>query len=115
MNTTDYNQIMEFIEQNFLGQPMKVRVEGHGRDELVYRGKLEDAGYETESEALARRVPADFDGDIRLRFEHLEATLSGYQLQLRKQMDYKLPSLADSKKYLLKNGLDSILIELERE
>lgn len=116
MNTTDYNKIMEFIEQNFIGQPMKVRVKRDGRDELNYRGRLEDAGYITESDALARRVSADFDGDFRLRFENLEATFSGYRLQLGTIMDYSLPNPADSKKYLLGNCLDRpILLELERE
>lgn len=115
MDNTDYNTIMEFIEQNLLGQHMEVKVIGDGIDELIYRGKLEDAEYKTKSEPFARRVPADFEGKIRLKFENMETTLSGYQLHLRQIKDYCLPNPSDSKEFLLGNGLDRyILFELKK-
>lgn len=116
MRIQDYNKIMEFMEQNFIGKRMKVRVAGEGRDELTYCGRLEDAGYVTVGETLEKRVPEGFDGDIRLLFENLKVTLSGYQLEFVTILDYTLPKPEDSKRYLLANGLDHpMLLELELE
>lgn len=115
MDNTDYNKIMEFIEQNLLGKHMEVKLSGDGVDELSYRGKLKDAGYKNEMGELERKVPVGFDGQIRLKFENMETTLSGYQLHLRQIKDYCLPNPADSKEFLLGNGLNRyILFELKK-
>ena len=107
----DYNQIMEFIEKNFIGQSTKVCVRGEGNEELVYTGKLNDAVYIVKgSGALVKRVPANKDVFlISLKFDNLEVKLSGYELDLGKI------NLKSSKAYMLSSGLDRpLLVELEK-
>lgn len=107
----DYDKIMEFIEQNFLGQSTKVSIAGDGNERLVYTGKLNDAAYIIQgSGALVKRVPADKDVFlISLKFDNLEIKLSGYELDLGKI------NLKSSKAYMLSSGLDRpLLIELEK-
>jgi hypothetical protein len=145
MNTRDYNEIMEFIEGNFVGKNMNVHVTaGDGPDVLTYCGKLEDAFYEvtkttgrkiTVEDAEAGRVPKEeredlkvkridansqdvrYDVDfIRLKFEGLETKLSGHGLSLGSVRDYSLPNPEESGKYLLCNETDRpLMVYLEEK
>ncbi len=118
-NLSDYNQIMVYIEQNFLGRPLKIKVTaGDGPDNLVYHGKLDDVLFELGRGLTHKRVPVNQDTtpDIRLKFGELEILLSGHELRLGSVYDWSLSNPPDSGKYLLCNELDkSLMVYIEKE
>ena len=79
---TNYNQIMETLERELIGRNVRVTLDYlDGPNKLIFKDRLEDAFYETETGNVKRVV--DSADALRLKFSNGEVTLSGYELSLR--------------------------------
>ncbi len=64
---TDYNEIMESIEDDLLGKNITVRFSGNGREEFISKaGKLEDAFYEVREIKRAKYSVEDIQAGKNL-------------------------------------------------
>ena len=95
---------METLERELIGRTVRVTLDYlDGPNKLVFRDRLEDAFYETETGNAKRVNSAEA---LRLKFSNGEITLSGYELRLGES---KLES-----GFFLGDGLDRpLLLKLE--